>query len=258
MLDSQHRFWDTEKEEEEEEELSSPEDFSADSEESCGEDCQERGRGWWDPAIGHPLQRHTHELWRCRQGPDEWPDNGCFPGCTELRWDSGAETHPWGRESPPWDPPVRSWVQDTGAVCQCLWHLEQVAAASSWRLSHPSFQTVFTAVAVAADSSPFQTSPGDPMLPQAGGGPTPTMPPGCQVCSSSTSASSQQVLHSLRLNTPAPIVCSQPTASPGPRWPSDPECGALLALPAGARGEASAGLPPEAAGGGETGAPELC
>ncbi|XP_054851173.1 histone deacetylase complex subunit SAP25 isoform X2 [Eublepharis macularius] len=255
MLDVQQELWDME-EEEEEEERSSLEDFSTESEASCCEEFPEHGRGWQGPATCGSSQWRPREHRRCRRrlfAPYDLPEEGFSQDCTGHRRDSRAESNPWGGDSPPWDPPVRSWVRDTEAVCRRSWRLEQAraaAAASSRTLSHPSFQTFFAAVSACSRSCP--PSPEGQMLPQPSGGPLPlvdcvsffytdpVMPPGYRIYNR-LSTSSQEVLRGLRLNTPAPIMCPR-EASPDPRWLSDLEHKAvsgLLALPAGARSDPS-------------------
>ncbi|KAL8176998.1 UNVERIFIED_CONTAM: hypothetical protein K2H54_040710 [Gekko kuhli] len=128
--------------------------------------------------------------------------------------------------------------------------------------------------AVSTCSRPCLPSPGGRMVPQpSGGGPLPlvdcsgffytdpTLPPGYRIYNC-LSASSQEVLRSLPLNTPAPIMCPCPAAAAGRRWLSDPECravSALLALPASGGGNASSGPAPGAAAAcGETDATASC
>ncbi|XP_077169134.1 uncharacterized protein LOC143825058 isoform X2 [Paroedura picta] len=180
--------------------------------------------------------------------------------------DSGAEAHPWGRRGPPWDPHLGSWVQDTGTVCKSHWGLEQ-AATSSRTLSHPSFQSFFATFS--AHRGACLPAPGGRMGPLPTGGPPlpladghscfytdPTLPAGCRIYNR-LSASSQEVLRGLPLNTPAPIMCPRPASPASRRWLSDLECQALLALlalPAGT----STGPAPGAAQGPETEPPAAC
>ncbi|XP_060137381.1 histone deacetylase complex subunit SAP25 [Zootoca vivipara] len=145
--------------------------------------------------------------------------------------------------------PCKSGVrQDTKAICVRNWPTQQATRCCSRTLSHPSFQSFYTAVSTCSRSSPAAAadqgaSPSElepkatPLPPVDCSGfyyTDPTMPPGHRIYNC-LSVSTQEVLRSLTLETPAPImsVCraSPPRrASPRTQWLSELECKAVSAL----------------------------
>ncbi|XP_077773929.1 histone deacetylase complex subunit SAP25 [Podarcis muralis] len=165
-----------------------------------------------------------------------------------LRSSCRVDLKPWGRETPPWETPLSHWVQDTRAVCVTNWHTQQASRFHSRTLSHPSFQSLYTAVSTCRRSSPAaaaeQGASPSGLEPRATPLPAvdcsgffytdPTMPPGHRIYNC-LSVSTQEVLRSLSLETPPPIMSVRPASPPrraGARtqWLSELECKAVSAL----------------------------
>ncbi|XP_061445427.1 histone deacetylase complex subunit SAP25 isoform X2 [Rhineura floridana] len=282
--DPRHELWDTEEEEEEEEESDSSSDGSQESS-GDGDEGQGFGAGGQDPASCLPLQWASLGSQSCRRwlfAPYPFQDRSST-GPTSC---NGTGIRPCGRETPPRDQPPSCWVHDIKAICTRNWPTQQATLGCSRTLSHPSFQSFYSAVSTCDRSSlpslggcapPLGSEPKAEPLPLVDGSSffyiDPMMPPGHRIYNW-LSNPSQQVFRRLSLDTPAPIMSIREASPPRKacarsQWFSDLECEAvcaLLELPDGTSHDPggcqpSPPLPCEVKGegGGERDAlPELC
>ncbi|XP_033026092.1 histone deacetylase complex subunit SAP25 [Lacerta agilis] len=260
--DPRHELWDTEEEdeddeeeveEEEEEEEGGDSDSSSDgsSDDSHAAETQESGERGQDPAPCFLPKGHHPGAHRCRRrlfAPYALQERRSPGAFAAPRSCCRVDHRPWGRETPPWETPLSHWVQDTKAICVRNWPTQQATRFCSRTLSHPSFQSFYTAVSTCSSSSPAaaanQGASPSGLEPKATPLPPvdcsgffytdPTMPPGHRIYNC-LSVSTQEVLRSLSLETPPPIM-SVCTASPPRRagartqWLSELECKAVSAL----------------------------